>query len=171
MVINNPNYYDDIASGYDELYAEEQIQKLDVCKKYISPKTDEKLLDVGCGSGISTQWDCQCYGCDPSEKLIAIAQDKRKGPEYTVAPAENLPYEDKMFDIIISLTAIQNFSDLKKGIREMKRVLKENGILIISTLKDGPRMQKIRSVLMSEYSIEQELEDEIDVFWKLTPLH
>jgi malonyl-CoA O-methyltransferase len=171
MVANNPNYYDEIASGYDELHANEQEQKLAVAKQLVSPKPPDKLLDVGCGSGVSTQWDCNCYGCDPSKKLIAIAKEKRKGPSYVVAPAEKLPFENEMFEYVISLTAIQNFSDIQQGLQEMKRVLKKEGLLVISTLKDGPRAQEIKKTLSSEFSIEQEQEYFLDVFWKLTPLH
>ena len=50
-------YYDKIAKGYNELHAEEQKKKLAIIKKYIQPEKSDLLLDVGCGTGVSSDWD------------------------------------------------------------------------------------------------------------------
>src|SRR3989344_7044057 len=103
------NYYDEIAQGYEELHKEEQEKKIEIVKKHLRLKPNYKLLDVGCGTGLTTMpWNCKRYGIDPSAKLLERAKGKDE-IEYKLAFAEKIPYPDKYFDVVISITAIQNF--------------------------------------------------------------
>ncbi len=159
------NYYDSISSGYDELHSEEQLKKLAIVKQNIKPKKNDKLLDVGCGTGISSDWDCIVYAVDPSQGLLRIFKDRIKkedkqnknkkndaGFEKDIkknqnkifikqACAEELPFKDNEFDYILSLTAIQNFDDIKQGLKEMKRVGKKK--FALSFLKRSERKEYI----------------------------
>ena len=106
------------------------------------PRKGEKLLDVGCGSGISTSvWNCDCTGIDPSEKLIEIAHKNYPGKRFVVASAEDIPFPDGAFDILISITAIHNFKDVRKAINEMKRVCK--GRFVITVLRKAAKVDEI----------------------------
>ena len=115
-------YYNDIASGYDELHETEQLKKLAIIKEHLKITKDTKLLDVGCGTGISSQFDCDVTGVDPSEELLKIAERRLPVAQFLCESAEELPFEDHSFDVIVSLTAIQNFNDIEKGLSEIKRV-------------------------------------------------
>ena len=65
------NYYNKISEGYEELHKQEQLEKIQLIKKYISINQNEMLLDVGCGTGITTKfWNCKAYGIDPAIKLL-----------------------------------------------------------------------------------------------------
>ncbi len=159
-------YYDQIAPSYDELHGSEQLEKIHRCMHIIEPREGDRLLDVGCGTGISTEpWKCERHGIDPSEELIRIAKKKRDSARYTVASAEEIPYPDKHFDILISITAIQNFQDISKAIREMKRVLKDGGLFIVTTLKDSPKVQSIENAVREELTVEEIHEGRIDKFF------
>ncbi|MFC1697131.1 class I SAM-dependent methyltransferase [Nanoarchaeota archaeon] len=145
-------YYNSISSGYDGLHGEEQRKKLELVKSLLKDKKIEisketKLLDVGCGTGISSDFDCDVTGIDPSEDLIRIAKKKFPDKKFIVGKAEELPFSDKEFDIVISLTAVQNFDDIKKGLSEIRRVVKDDGIVIISILKKSDKVSQFECVI------------------------
>jgi ubiquinone/menaquinone biosynthesis C-methylase UbiE len=167
------NYYDSIAKGYDELHGEEQLKKLELIgreiqidsklKDFIKPTF--KLLDVGCGTGISTGFfkAKDKEGIDPSTKLINIARQNYPMCEFIVGNAEKLPYKNKQFDIVISLTAIQNFDDLEKGLDEIKRVGKNH--FILTFLKKSPKREKIEEIITEKFAVAKVIEEEKDFIY------
>jgi ubiquinone/menaquinone biosynthesis C-methylase UbiE len=156
-------YYDDISEGYEELHEEEQLKKIKLIANYLKPKPLDKLLDVGCGTGVTTSsWQCLRFGIDPAKKLIAKAK-KKDGTSYKIAVAEKIPYPDRFFDYVISITAIQNFDDVEKGLREIKRVGKDR--FVISALKKSPKIQKIDRLINTLFEIKRRIEEEKDIIW------
>lgn len=127
------NFYDTTAKSYDKLHEQEQTEKLNLAKqliaKHIVINEDTKILDVGCGSGYSSNFDCDVTGIDPSSELIDIAK-QRYDHKFIVGKAEELPFDDNSFDIVISLSALQNFDEVSEAIFEMKRVV--NNLIVIS---------------------------------------
>jgi ubiquinone/menaquinone biosynthesis C-methylase UbiE len=159
-------YYDDIAEGYEELHLEEQLKKIALIKHYLNPKPTDKLLDVGCGTGITTEpWFCIRYGIDPAKKLIARARQKDK-ITYKVAPAENIPFPDNLFDWVISITAIQNFEDIEKGLTEIKRV--GNDKFILTALKRSPKIKKITELINKYFKVKETIEEDKDLIYIIT---
>lgn len=158
-----PNYYDEISKGYEELHKEEQLKKIRLIQKYLKVNSEDKLLDVGCGTGLTTEsWPCQRYGIDPSVKLLEKARQKDK-IEYKQAPAENIPYPDNFFDIVISITAIQNFSDVEKGLREIKRVGKNK--FVLSFLKKSNKRDFIEKKIKELFDVKTVIEEEKDLIF------
>ncbi len=154
-------YYDDISEGYEELHKEEQQKKINLIKKYLMPKPEDKLLDVGCGTGLTTEpWPCTRYGIDPAKKLIARAKQSDK-IQYKIAPAENIPYNDNEFDYVISITAIQNFEDIEKGLTEIKRVGKDK--FILTFLKRSQKTEKITKLINKHFKVKGVVEEEKDL--------
>jgi len=132
--------YDKISKGYDELHGEEQLSKLNIIKNQIRPKPDAKLLDVGCGTGLSSNLDAKLkIGIDNNLNMLKSNNQLIK----VCGGAEYLPFEDDTFDIVISLTAVHNFQDYSKAILEMKRVC--NGLVIISLLKRSKNFEAIEA--------------------------
>jgi len=156
-------YYDDISEGYEELHKEEQLKKIAIISNYLKPKKDEKLLDVGCGTGLTTEpWPCKRYGIDPAKKLLAKARDKEH-IEYKLAGAESIPYKDNFFDIVISVTAIQNFTDIEKGLTEIKRVGKER--FILTFLLKSPKRKSIQEKINKLFHTKDIIVEEKDVIY------
>ena len=158
------NYYDSIAEGYEELHKEEQLKKIAIIKQHFSPSPKERLLDVGCGSGITTgPWGCQRYGIDPSRELIRKAVAKDKGIKYLIAAAENIPFPNGFFDHVISITAIQNFDDIEKGLQEIKRVGKYS--FVLTFLKKSKKKEMIEKLIKKHFTISKIIEEEKDMVY------
>ncbi len=103
-----------------------------------------KLLDIGCGSGRNLLYFAQngfdWYGIDFSSEMIKQAKEnfKRKGIDYKnrlmVADMTDLPFPDGTFDYLISIASFHHLPKEQQNLalNEMKRVLKEDGEMIIS---------------------------------------
>ncbi|MFH1898222.1 MAG: class I SAM-dependent methyltransferase [Candidatus Desantisbacteria bacterium] len=101
---------------------------------------NEKVLDIGCGSGMGLKefllYGAQpgnLYGVDIIEKRIEKAKSRLFGANFICASAEKLPYEDGFFDIVMQSTAFTSILDdeMKQRIaKEMLRILKDDGIII-----------------------------------------
>jgi len=154
-------YYDEIAEGYEELHKEEQEKKISIIARFLNPEPDEKLLDVGCGTGLTTEpWQCKRFGIDPAPKLIARARNKEH-IEYKIAPAEKIPYPDTYFDIVISITAIQNFENIEKALEEIKRVGKDR--FVLTFLKKSAKKEDILRMIKKKFTSMREIEEEKDI--------
>ena len=154
------DYYDTISEGYDGLHGEEQMRKLMLIEKHLSLRGYESLLDVGCGSGISTLFFKGrvggLTGIDPSESLVRIAEQKG-GARFVVGRAEELPFDDGEFDMVISVTAIHNFSDKRKGLGEIRRVGK--GAYVLTLLKKADDYDAIKELVLDIFDVSEELDD------------
>lgn len=156
-------YYDEISEGYEELHKEEQLKKIRIIKKKAVIREKDKLLDVGCGTGITIEpWECKRYGIDPAPKLLEKARQKSR-IDYKLAAAEELPFEDDSFDIVISITAIQNFRDIRKGLEEIKRVGKRR--FVLSFLKRSAKADLIGRQIRRLFDVDEVIEEEKDMIY------
>lgn len=157
-------YYDEIADGYSELHGEEQLKKAKLITSILMPKKSDKLLDVGCGDGACLEvFGCSATGIDPSVALIS----RYKG-DFRVfeGSAEHLPFKNNEFDIVVSITALQNFTDVEKGLLEMKRV--GNKKFAFSTLKRSPKLKWISHYIKEHFTIVEVIEEEKDIIYICT---
>jgi ubiquinone/menaquinone biosynthesis C-methylase UbiE len=168
------DYYDSIASGYDELHGEEQLKKLRIIEQTIQQNPllknfmhhEYRLLDVGCGTGISTRYfDVKEHtGIDPSKELIKIAKEKDPEGTYTVMAAEHFSFQEK-FDIVISLTAIQNFDNIEQGLSHTHKAGKR---FVLSFLKKSEKHDMIDQLIKKIFHVITILEEEKDMIYFCT---
>lgn len=152
--------YDSIAPSYNELHEEEQLRKLKAISKYIKVKKSDKLLDIGCGTGISTNFfNCKTIGIDPSKEMI-----KQGKGNLIHGYAEKLPFKDKIFDIIIAITSIHNFKDPEKALNEILRVKKPKAKIIITLLKKSNKYNEIRKLIIQKINPKIINEDKDTIF-------
>ena len=64
-------------------------------------------------------------------KERAINENFFHNCNFALASGESLPYQDRTFDLVTVGFGLRNFTDKEKGLREMKRVLKPDGVLLI----------------------------------------
>lgn len=151
------NYYDATARNYNELHGEEQLAKLKLIAEYIKVKKSTKLLDVGCGSGLSAKvFKCRITGIDPSEKLL------KQCPFKTIkAGAESIPFPDHSFDVVIAVTSIHNFTDIEKGLKEIKRVGRD--CFALTVLKKSRNKELILKLINNLFTVSEIIDEAYDV--------
>ncbi|MHB1406039.1 MAG: glycosyltransferase [Desulfitobacteriaceae bacterium] len=99
------------------------------------------VLDAACGEGygsdILAQNALQVYGIDISAEAIEHAQSQYVGRNLTFiqASVDSIPIGDHSIDIVVSFETIEHLDEITqvKFLKEMKRVLKDGGFLVIST--------------------------------------
>lgn len=110
--------------------------------RYISNWQGLKVLDVGCGGGFSCEFMAArgvCVsGVDQSQKCIdvAIQHAHSSGLEidYCCGVAEQLPYADQSFDVVICVDVLEHVEDVKRVVSEVARILKPNGLFFFDTI-------------------------------------
>ena len=141
--------YNKIAKGYNELHKEEQLEKLEIIKNHLEVKSTYDLLDIGAGTGISTNFfDCKVIGIEPSKEML------KQGKNIIQGYAEELQFKEK-FDIIISVTAIHNFNNYKKAIQEIKRISKKKTQIAITILKKSKIFDETRKELHKNFKLKE----------------
>ena len=74
---------------------------------------------------------------DINESMLALGKDRAINENFfhncnfTLASGEDLPYQDKSFDLVTVGFGLRNFTNKRKGLEEMKRVLKSDGVLLV----------------------------------------
>src|SRR3954447_25681829 len=92
-----------------------------------------RILDVGCGTGanllmLSKYGDAE--GVDVSEDALAFCRE-RGLENVKLGAAEELPYDDGTFDLVTALDVVEHLDDDLAGLREMRRVLRPGGRVLL----------------------------------------
>jgi len=134
---------------------------------------DKQVLDVGCyngriGSLLKANGN-KVFGVDLSEQALRMAQEK--GIICLKADAvESLPFKNKTFDVVIAAEIIEHVFNLDNFILEIKRVLKTDGSLVLSTPNVASLGRRLLLLLgrnpMIEIGIETESAGHIRYFVK-----
>ena len=154
--------YSDMASWYDQFwrpYTEVTLERpLNEALEEIDRIGRLRLVDVGCGTGAflrrlldvvvlrrtschsvgALPADLNLVGIEPSEEMLQQARKKFGQEEEQVnvvlkrSPAEHIPLGDDSVNIVVSTNAFHFFRDKDRSLREMKRVLRQDGTIIIT---------------------------------------
>jgi len=94
-----------------------------------------RALDVATGTGDLAvelaRRGAEVAGLDFSEPMLELARAKAPGVEWVQGNALDLPYRDGEFDAVTVGFGARNFSDLGRGLREMARVAKPGGRVVV----------------------------------------
>ena len=124
-----------LSFGIDRFWRKKLIKKI---KKY----KHDRILDIATGtadlaiSAVKLN-PLQIIGIDISENMLKIGEKKVKKLgldqliELKQADAENIPFSDKSFDVVMVAFGIRNFENLNAGLQEIFRVLNQGGMFIV----------------------------------------
>jgi len=131
---------------------------------------EKYVLDVGCGTGktpcyLAKRHGCRAVGVDISKRMIDRANERAKKEgvedrvEFRVADAQNLPFEDDLFDVVIGEAITALLEDRQKGVSEYVRVTKPGGYvgLIEATWIKIPPPKELVEYLSRTYGFKEEI--------------
>ncbi|MFA5271377.1 MAG: methyltransferase domain-containing protein [Candidatus Omnitrophota bacterium] len=125
--------FDKYYKKYDAWYERNKfvyLSEIEALKKALPKKG--KGLEIGVGTGRFASILGIEYGVDPSKNMLQIA--RRRGIDACLGTGEKLPFENFTFDYIAVIITFCFVKDPVKVLAEAKRVLKENGKLIIGII-------------------------------------
>ncbi len=114
--------------------------ELSLLLEFLSPQSGERILDVGCGTGVFTRdvLDCGAIvtGIDLSVAMLQKAIDRAADAGFAGLCADMcaLPFPDNSFDKVFSMTAIEFVADAGKAVTELDRVTRKGGCVVVTTL-------------------------------------
>jgi arsenite methyltransferase len=99
----------------------------------------QSLLDIGCGNGASMAFIRDNYGMavlgiDASEKMIHEGRKKSPGLPICLGAAEHLSFQNESMDIVLTECSMSHFSDDLAVLKEICRVLKPSGHMIVADM-------------------------------------
>ena len=125
-----------------------------------------RVLELGCGTG--SMWKAQdtlMDACselvlsDLSEGMMTAAKENigsRSNVSFRVIDIQDIPYEEGAFDAVIANMMLYHVPDLEKGLKEVRRVLKEGGNFYCATYGEHGIMEYL-SVLLSDDGLKEKV--------------
>jgi ubiquinone/menaquinone biosynthesis C-methylase UbiE len=166
-------YYNVLSSVYDVLnpYLYTSSMRGEVAKLV---DRDEPLLvlDVGCGTGYTTEGVlrrldvCEVVGVDLNPRQLGKALRnlglERARTSLSRGDVENLPFKNETFDAVVSVGAIEYFPNPERALKEMSRVVKSNGVVVVG----GPEFGWFKKFALNRIFYTPSAEEVEDLFRK-----
>lgn len=125
-------HYDEKWAFYVEATTRETLRRLPLAAA-------SRVLDVGCGTGELLRRvranvpDAVLAGLDPVPEMLDVARDKLSGrADLRVGYADRLPWNAGTFDVVVSCNMFHYISEPLTALREMARVLRPGGALVLT---------------------------------------
>ncbi len=159
--------------------------RYEMLQKILAGRHFGRVLEIGYGSGVylphlSHHCD-ELYGIDPHRHVSEVAQVLERfgvAANLQSGSATDLPYADQFFDAVFAVSSLEFIDDLPKACREMRRVLRSQGMLAVVTPGEskmldlglklltgaspsddfGNRRQKIIPTLLDHFELRQRID-------------
>ena len=142
-----------------------------------------RVLELGCGSGGYTTFVARAVGpqgevcaLDIQPRMLAQLEAKLRRPEHhdltNIRPylgsAYELPFEDGSFDLVYTITVLQEIPDQDRALAEVRRVLKPGGILAVTEYLPDPDYPFVGTVVQAGKRAGLALDDVLGTLWTFT---
>lgn len=149
--------WDRIHKGKLSSFQEETSRQMDkeIAKvvEVLKEQNIKRILDLACGTGRHTLYFARAgfevHGIDLSSEGIKIARRKLREQNLKAhlkvgSIYKTLPYPNDFFDAVVCIRSINHgrIEDIRKTIKEIRRVLKPEGVIFVTTRKKVPKKQR-----------------------------
>lgn len=140
--------YEATSRVYERRYSDIQTAKIKEVLKRFKGASFGLVLDVGCGPGLLLPFlpECEVVCLDFSSGMLEVIREKKFRCFLVLGDSDWLPFRDSVFDCVFSFTVLQNLPDPLASLKEMRRVVKEDGKVVVTVLKkrfDGEELKKV----------------------------
>jgi len=129
-----------LSMGIDKIW---RWKAINIIQKY----NPTRILDVATGTGdfalkIKKRTQAEVIGMDISEKMLEVARNKAEkqnqnnGIKFILADCAKIPFDKESFNTVSAAFGVRNFENLRHGLSEMHRILKNNGIILVLELSE-----------------------------------
>lgn len=139
--------FDEVAPGYDRTNAVLSVGSEAVWRwqtvRALAPKPGERVLDVAAGTGKSSaaiaKSGAEVVALDFSPGMISVGRRKHPDIEFVEGDATKLPFAAGEFDAVTISFGLRNVAKPQKALKEMYRVLKPGGRIVVCEFSTPPR--------------------------------
>jgi ubiquinone/menaquinone biosynthesis C-methylase UbiE len=153
-------YYDDF--NYEKYWEgrdyEDQAERIALSKLFPKNQSFKNIVEIGCGFGrMATFYHSlfrRCTLVDPSAKLLAQAKENLKDLnnfEFICASANKIPLDNHSLDFCLMIRVCHHLPNLEPSLKEISRILKPNGYLILEFANKINLKARIRSCLKGDF--------------------
>jgi SAM-dependent methyltransferase len=161
--------FDVSGNAYDRFMGRYSRELAPAFADFARVEAGQRVLDVGCGSGVLTEELARrlgadhVAGADPSPLLEACAE-RVPGADLKRAGAEDLPWPDASFDAALAQLVVHFMTDVAAGIAEMARVTRPGGVVASSTWDFSGGMKLLGTFWASARAVDPGAESESSAF-------
>jgi len=136
-------------------------------KEKFNSFNNKKILDVGCNYGEIEKilsLKNNIIGIDVDKKALKIAKKTIKNAKFIEASATKLPFGNQCFDVVICLAVLEHIKEDNKAIKELSRVLKKGGELLLAVPNENaelipkwlsPELKLINKIFKTKFPISE----------------
>jgi len=122
-------------------------------RSHVRLRDGDTILDVACGNGrllnmLAGTARVSGYGIDVSEEMVRVAAVENPQLRFVVGTADQMPFDDGMFDLVTVCCAFHHFTRPQKFMAESFRILKPGGRLLIAEPCPPPLVRGLENLLL-----------------------